>query len=130
MALTDQLLSAQGKSAKAGTTSITFDKVERRPDGVVEVRLTATEQGPRGNDPGWHEALTERFEAQDDKGRPCPIPSRGASWNGNRPNEAHLRFEVRRPVGANPGPVSKFIFHEWVTREHLASFEFKGLPLP
>jgi hypothetical protein len=32
--------------------------------------------------------------------------------------------------GAKLRPPSKLVFHDWTTREHLASFELKELPLP
>ncbi len=127
--VTDKLLSTKGTSAKVGTTSITFDNVARRPDGVVEVELTVAEQGPGVPSDGWHHNMSDRFEVQDDKGRTCPMPRRGcSSWSGS-PNQVQVWFKVG-PVGAKLGPPSKLIFHDWVTREHLSSFEFKELPLP
>ncbi len=128
--LTDQLLSAKGKSIKVGTTSVLFEKAQRRPDGAVEVGVTVTEQGPgAANDDGWRHTIRQRFELQDDKGRACPIRGTGTSWSGGHPNEVKLHFTIG-PGGAEVGPPSKLIFHDWTTREHLASFEFKELPLP
>ncbi len=126
--VTDKLLSTKGTSAKVGTTSITFDNVARRPDGVVEVELTVAEQGPGVPSDGWHHNMSDRFEVQDDKGRTCPMPRRGcSSWSGS-PNQVRVWFKVG--PGARLGPPSKLIFRDWTTREHLASFEFKELPLP
>jgi hypothetical protein len=127
-AVLNDLLSAKGKSGKSGTTLFHVDDVSPLPGNKVRVRLTATEQGPdHGTDFTWSDTLTQRIEVQDGKGGAYQICSCGRSGS---PNQVRLDLVFRPEAGANLGPPSKFVFHDWTTCEHLASFEFKELPLP
>jgi hypothetical protein len=125
--LTD-LLSAKGKSGKAGRTGFHIDDVTPQPGGQVRVKLTVTEGKPDGgSDNNWTDTLMRRIEVWDDRGGDYRITRAGC---GSGPNRAELDLVFAPEAGANVGPPSKLIFHGWTTREHLAPFEFKELPLP
>lgn len=131
--LADKLLSAKGKRAEVGAIRFLFEEVNREPDGAVRVRLSVTNQAPEAaNDWTWMNALSERVEARDERGGACPLGSCSTVTSGLDGGPSHTRLGlVFRPDPANKvGPPSKLIFHDWTTREHLASFEFKELPLP
>ena len=126
--VTDKLLSAKGKRAKVGTINFLFEDVTRRPGGTVQVKLTATKGGADGaNDISWAETVPFRIEVQDEKGNAFRSPRNSGSYSRNG---ASLEIDFESPGGAKVGLPAKFIFRDWTTREHLASFEFKELPLP
>jgi hypothetical protein len=130
-AVLNDLLSAKGKSGKAGTTSFQIEGVEPLPGGRARVIVKANEQRPKDaleHDFTWVDTLSQRIEVQDGKGGAYQLRVKGTSACAN--GEVRLNLVFAPEAGANVGPPSKFIFHDWTTREHLASFEFKELPLP
>jgi hypothetical protein len=125
--LTD-LLSAKGKNGKAGSTGFHVDDVVPQPGGRARVKLTVKEGKPAdGTGFQWMDTLTQRIEVRDDGGGNYQIVSGGCR---SSPNETQLDLVFGPEPGAKLGPPSKLIFHDWTTREHLASFELKELPLP
>jgi hypothetical protein len=129
-AVVNDLLSAKGKGGRAGSTSFRVERVEALPGNRVRVELTVknekTGDGPEP-DFAWAYFLAQRVEVQDEKGVAF------YRWRaGTRVDASPVRLDLTfgPDTGTKVGQPSKLIFHDWTTREHLAAFEFKELPLP
>jgi hypothetical protein len=130
-AVLDDLLSAKGKTGHTGRSSFRVRGVGPLPGNRVRVQLDVTDERPeRGPDPdlAWAQSLTQCVEVQDDKGLAFRTWQALKLRGYNNPIRLDLTFGPES--GTKVGPPSKLIFHDWTTREHLASFELKELPLP
>jgi hypothetical protein len=124
--LADNLLADKGKPTKVGAAAFAVEEAIRRPNGV-EVKLQVALAGAGAGGLTWAQTLPQRLEVQDAKGGTYSVANCG--WRGSDPGHfaLNLLFDA---AGAELGPPRKLVYREWVTREHLASFEFKELPLP
>lgn len=146
VAIATGILQAKGRTATVGTTSFTIEDVVEAPTKSVTVKLSVREakDGSTSGDYTWLNSMYQRLELQDAEGR--RFMNQGSSWGNSGPNFAQLTFTFAPPPpgavqpngpGKRPpppkGPVgqaSKLVYTVWETTEHLASFEFRDLPLP
>jgi hypothetical protein len=129
LVVTDKVLSAKGKKVVAGDTQFSFDDVVKLPGNQYQLKLTITNQNK--DNPGlhtWMNSLYQRIELQDDKG--VRYQNWGTSWGGSGVNQVNWTLTYSAQGLGKVGPPTRFVYHQWVTRQHNITFEFKNLPLP
>lgn len=128
--VSDNILAAKGKKAKAGTASFAIEDVTETPNKQYQIKMTITEQAKEDpNDHTWINSLYQRIELQDAEGNKYQMS--GNSFGGNGPNHANVTFTYSNPGNnAKLGPPAKLIYYNWSTLQHVVRFEFRDLPLP
>lgn len=128
--VTNRLAEAKGKTFKAADVEICFDEVVM--DGYNNI-YTFRLRRPGGfdlTDVSWSERyLTRRIEVQDAAGVSYAMFGGGIKVQASGEVEVRLRFIANRPAG-KIGPATRFIYHDWVVRQHDIAFELRDLPLP
>jgi hypothetical protein len=128
--VTDKVLTAKGKKATVGTTTIDVQDVTEMANKQIQIKLSISEENKDNpNDYSWMNSLYQRIELQDDKGN--KFQPNGTTWGNNAPNHVEITLTYGAPGNVKDvGPPAKLIFQQWTTMQHLVSFEFKDLPLP
>jgi hypothetical protein len=132
--ISDKIMSAKGVKKMAGGLEFHIESVQKIvANNQVQIKFTVTNKG-KANDYTWMNTLYQRIELLDDKGN--KFQNWGSSWGGNGANHVNLTMTYGQmngralPAGAKGPTPTRFIYQEWVTRQHDVAFEFKDLPLP
>jgi hypothetical protein len=134
LVVTERILEAKGRKITVADVQFHFEDIKKLPNNQYTVQMTITNNSKDNQgDYTWMNTLYQRIELQDDKGHKYQIY--GSSWGGSGPNHVQMTLTYASGVfGAAPAakidPPTKFIYHNWVTRQHEVHFEFRNLPLP
>lgn len=125
----DNILKAKGKKTKIGNTHFHIEDIKEMPGKQYQLKVSISEQNPENpNDYSWNNSIYQRIELVDDKGN--KFQTFGTSWNGSGPSNVQMTITYGTFGAVKMGPPSKFIFHQWITRQHNLNFEFRDIPLP
>jgi hypothetical protein len=120
-------MSAKGLKKMAGDLEFHIENVQKMPNNQYQVKFTVTNKG-KSSDYTWMNTLYQRIELLDEKGN--KFQNWGSSWGGGGGNQVNLTLTYGHfGPGKAPTP-TKFIYQEWITRQHEIAFEFKDIPLP